>query len=119
MSDVRFMPPMLATRVRKLPEGRRWEYELKLDGYRLQAIKDRGKVRLYSRRENDFTRRFARIGTSVSKIKATSFILDVEVSQPEVGEIKPRICLAQRGQSATPRRWCSTCDKALITVLAA
>ena len=68
-----FIPPMLARLVRTLPEGPEWEYELKLDGYRLQAIKDADKVRLYSRRGNDFTRKFAKIATAVSKIKAASF----------------------------------------------
>ena len=42
---------MLARLVRTLPEGPEWEYELKLDGYRLEAIKDADKVRLYSRRK--------------------------------------------------------------------
>ena len=63
---------MLAKLVRTLPQGAEWEYELKLDGYRLQAIKDGDKVRLYSRRGNDFTRKFAKIATAVSKIKASS-----------------------------------------------
>lgn len=69
---------MLATLVRKLPEGPRWGYELKLDGYRLQAIKHGDKIRLYSRRGNDFTRKFARITEEVSQIKDESFILDGE-----------------------------------------
>lgn len=50
---------MLATHVRTLPEGLEWEYELKLDGYRLQAIKDCDKVCPYSRRGKDFTRNTA------------------------------------------------------------
>jgi bifunctional non-homologous end joining protein LigD len=70
MSDARFVPPMLATRVRKLPEELRWEYELKLDGYRLQAIKNRG--------GNDYTRKFAKIATSVSPIKVAHALLDGE-----------------------------------------
>ena len=45
MSDLAFEPPMLATLARTLPEGPEWEYELKLDGYRLQAIKDGDRVR--------------------------------------------------------------------------
>jgi hypothetical protein len=57
ISDLAFEPPMLATLVRTLPQGPEWEYELKLDGYRLQAIKDGDKVRLYSRRGNDFTKK--------------------------------------------------------------
>ena len=35
-----FVPPMLAGSVRTLPEGPEREYELKLDSYRLEAIKD-------------------------------------------------------------------------------
>jgi bifunctional non-homologous end joining protein LigD len=69
---------MLARLVRALPEGREWEYELKLDGYRLQATKDGAKVRLYSRRGNDFTRKFGTIADAVSRIKATTFVLDGE-----------------------------------------
>lgn len=77
--------PMLANLVEKLPEGPEWEYELKLDGYRLQAIKNGDKARLYSRRGNDFTKKFARIAASVSKIKADSVVLDGEavVTDPE------------------------------------
>jgi DNA ligase D-like protein (predicted ligase) len=78
MPNLEFVPPMLATLVKAVPEGPEWEYEVKLDGYRLEAIKDRGKIRLYSRRGNDFTKKFARIAMSVSRIKAESFILDGE-----------------------------------------
>jgi hypothetical protein len=61
MSKPSFVPPMLAKLVRTLPEGPEWEYELKLDGYRLEAIKDGDEVRLYSRRGNDFTKKLATI----------------------------------------------------------
>lgn len=78
MTEPSFVPPMLARLVRTLPEGPEWEYELKLDGYRLEAIKNGDKLRLYSRRGNDFTKKFTGIAASVSKIKATSFVLDGE-----------------------------------------
>lgn len=78
MAPLKFQEPMLATLVRALPEGPEWEYELKLDGYRLQAIKDGDQVRLYSRRGNDFTKKFSRIATAVSKVKADSCVLDGE-----------------------------------------
>jgi bifunctional non-homologous end joining protein LigD len=61
-----FVPPMLAKLVKELPEGPQWEYELKLDGYRLEAVKDGDKVRLYSRNGNDFTKRFAPIGARLT-----------------------------------------------------
>src|SRR5690242_7939054 len=101
MSDLRFEPPMLATLVRALPEGPDWEYELKLDGYRLQAIKDGTEVRLYSRQGHDFTKKFARIAANVSKIKATSFVLDGEaVAVDDRG--KPSFQMLQNRTSMPP-----------------
>lgn len=103
MPDLKFVSPMLATLVRKLPEGPQWEYELKLDGYRLQAIKHGDQVRLYSRRGNDFTKKFARIATAVSNIKASSCILDGEaVAVDEKG--KPSFQMLQN-RSSLPTGW--------------
>jgi ATP-dependent DNA ligase len=34
-----------------------WTYELKLDGYRLEAVKTRYWLELYSRRGNDLTKK--------------------------------------------------------------
>jgi DNA ligase D-like protein (predicted ligase) len=103
MSALGFVPPMLATLVRILPDGPQWEYELKLDGYRLQAIKDGDKVRLYSRRGNDFTRKFARIAANVSKIKESSVILDGEaVAVDETG--RPSFQMLQN-RASLPSGW--------------
>src|SRR6516162_3518155 len=78
MSNPGFVPPMLAKLVKVLPEGPEWEYELKLDGYRLEALKNGDSVRLYSRSGNDFTKRFAKIAAAVLRINGTSFVLDGE-----------------------------------------
>ena len=53
--------PMLLLRTERLPEGPTWLYELKLDGYRAQAIKTSGKVQLRSRNDNDFNARYSAI----------------------------------------------------------
>ena len=37
---ISFIPPMECLPVKKLPEGPEWVYELKLDGYRAQAIRE-------------------------------------------------------------------------------
>src|SRR5215831_8948080 len=95
MPGPHFIPPMLATLVRTLPEGPEWEYELKLDGYRLQAIKDGDKVRLYSGRGNDFTSKFAKIATAVSKIKTSSFLLDGEAVAVDAAQGKPSFQMLQ------------------------
>ena len=101
MPDLKFVSPMLATLVRQLPEGPQWEYELKLDGYRLQAIKHGVQVRLYSRRGNDFTKKFAPIAARVSKIKASSFILDGEAVAVDA-QGKPSFQMLQNRGSLPP-----------------
>jgi DNA ligase D-like protein (predicted ligase) len=78
-SALSFCDPMLAKLVKVLPEGPLWQYEVKWDGYRIQAIKDGQVVRLFSRRSNDFTRRFARVPKAVAGVKAEKVILDGEV----------------------------------------
>ena len=74
-----FVPPMLATRVEKLPEGAEWEYEVKWDGYRIEALKDEATVRLFSRRGADYSTRFKAITEAVKAILAASAVLDGEV----------------------------------------
>jgi hypothetical protein len=49
---------MLLLRTERLPEGPDWLYELKLDGYRAQAIKTGSKVQLRSRNDKDFNARY-------------------------------------------------------------
>jgi bifunctional non-homologous end joining protein LigD len=103
MSDLKFIPPMLATLVRTLPEGPQWEYELKLDGYRVEAVKDADNVRLYSRNGNDFTKRFAPVAKCVSKIKATSVVLDGEAVAVDP-QGKPSFQMLQN-RALLPRGW--------------
>jgi ATP-dependent DNA ligase len=47
--------------VSTVPEGPEWTYEIKLDGYRLEAVKSKGKVTVYSRRRNVLNEKFGYI----------------------------------------------------------
>ena len=49
-----FIEPMLLLRTDALPDDARWEYQLKLDGYRAVAFRTGGTVHLRSRNDNDF-----------------------------------------------------------------
>jgi len=70
---------MLATRVAKLPEGAEWAYEVKWDGYRIEAVKDEATVHLFSRRGADYSNRFKAVTNAVKTIQAVSAVLDGEV----------------------------------------
>lgn len=47
--------------VTTLPQGPQWVYELKLDGYRAQAIFDARGLRLLSRNGNDLSKKYPRV----------------------------------------------------------
>lgn len=53
-----FTPPMECLPVARIPVGNTWVYELKLDGYRAQAIHDSAGVRLLSRRGKDLSKKY-------------------------------------------------------------
>jgi ATP-dependent DNA ligase len=54
----RFIEPMECLPLEKIPEGNEWTYELKLDGYRMIAVKSGGKLTLHSRRGTNMSKRF-------------------------------------------------------------
>jgi bifunctional non-homologous end joining protein LigD len=61
-----FIAPCLPTKTDKLPSGDLWPHEIKHDGFRVIARKDGDRVRLYSRRGNDMTRRFPAIAEALT-----------------------------------------------------
>jgi bifunctional non-homologous end joining protein LigD len=74
-----FVAPCLATLVDKAPDDKRWEHEIKFDGYRIQARLDHGKVKLMTRTGLDWTRKFPSIATAVGKLRATTALIDGEL----------------------------------------
>jgi bifunctional non-homologous end joining protein LigD len=54
--------------VSAVPEGPEWTYEIKLDGYRLEAVKSKGKVTVYSRRHNVLNEKFGYIADALKKL---------------------------------------------------
>ena len=70
---------MLATSRAELPVGAEWTYEVKWDGYRALAIKDRERVQLLSRNQKDLTRDYPAIVAALRGLKASRFVVDGEI----------------------------------------
>jgi len=77
-----FIEPALAGPVETVPSGARWIYEIKFDGYRVQVYLANDAVRVFTRRGNDWIKRFRKIATDAWHIKADSAIIDGEVVVP-------------------------------------
>ena len=74
-----FVPPSLATRHSIPRDGAEWIHEIKFDGYRIEARLDHGAVRLLTRKQQDWTHRFARIAKAVATLPAETALLDGEL----------------------------------------
>ena len=74
----RRLEPQLATLVDAPPHAGGWLHEMKLDGYRLLCVVDRGRVKLLTRRGNDWTDRFAVIAGDADGFDGHTLVLDGE-----------------------------------------
>ena len=74
-----FVKPCLATLAEKAPDGATWIHEIKFDGYRIQARRDGGKVKLLTRRGLDWTKKFPAIAEAVGKLPAGTALIDGEL----------------------------------------
>jgi bifunctional non-homologous end joining protein LigD len=77
-----FVEPALATTIGKVPSGGRWIHEIKFDGYRVQVHIANQAVTVFTRRGNDWTKRFRKIADDAWHISAGSAIIDGEVVVP-------------------------------------
>jgi bifunctional non-homologous end joining protein LigD len=71
--------PQLAQLVETAPTGPGWIHELKLDGYRIGCLKDRGSVTLLSRNGRDWTAQFPEIVAAAKTLPAKRLLLDGEL----------------------------------------
>ena len=62
-----------------MPSCERWLHEIKFDGYRVQVHLANNGVKVFTRRGNDWTKRFKKIADDAWHINAGSAIIDGEV----------------------------------------
>ena len=92
---------MLLLRRDTLPNDPRWEYQLKLDGYRAIAFRTGSQVQLRSRNDNDFSARYPAVMKALAKLPNET-VIDGEVVALDP-EGRPSFTLLQNfGSSPTP-----------------
>ena len=77
MSLPTWVKPQLAALVKKAPDGPDWLHEIKLDGYRMHARLDAGRVKIITRRGNDWTQKYPAI--AIAGLPAQNAYLDGEL----------------------------------------
>jgi len=97
----RFIEPMLLLRTDALPkDAERWEYQLKLDGYRAIAFKTRGRVHLRSRNDKDFSVRYAGVVNGLARLPDET-VIDGEVVAFDAAGRPSFSALQNQGSSKT------------------
>ncbi len=76
---IQFIPPMECLPVDHLPEGDEWVYELKLDGYRSEGIRDTDGVRILSRNGNDVSKKYPRVVAALGSALMKQTVVDGEL----------------------------------------
>jgi len=75
----KFIEPMLLLKTDALPnDASRWEYQIKLDGYRAIAFKTGKKLHLRSRNDNDFGLRYPAVVEGLAKLPDET-VIDGEI----------------------------------------
>ena len=106
----RFIEPMLATLADRAFDDEDWLFEIKWDGYRVQAVVADGEVRIFTRNGHDAATYFPRLLASPRTwLNATEAILDGEVvaldeqGRPDFSLLQLRISESTGGR--VPGRW--------------
>src|ERR1700722_9698800 len=74
-----FIPPQLSQPVEKPPSGPHWLHEIKLDGYRMAARIDNGRVQLLTRTGLDWTDKYPSAIAALSNLNVKTAYLDGEL----------------------------------------
>lgn len=98
-AKLRFIEPMYALPVQKLPEGKEWLYEVKFDGYRCLAARSSNGVTLWSRRGNLFTAQFPHIARACEQLPPDTLVDGEIVALDETGRISFNLLQHHRSEA--------------------
>jgi ATP-dependent DNA ligase len=75
----KFVPPQLSQPVEKPPSGSQWVHEIKLDGFRMAARIDNGRVQLLTRTGLDWTAKYPGVIAALETLNVKAAYLDGEL----------------------------------------
>jgi ATP-dependent DNA ligase len=75
----RSIEPQLCKLATKAPSGAQWAHEIKLDGYRMAARIEDGRVKLLTRSGLDWTAKYPATAAAFAKLKVRTAYLDGEL----------------------------------------
>ena len=75
----RFIPPQLSQPVEKPPSGPQWLHEIKLDGFRMAARIDNGRVQLLTRTGLDWTDKYPSAIAALANVNVKAAYIDGEL----------------------------------------
>jgi len=81
------------------PPNGEWHYEIKFDGFRAMAYRDRNGTRLLSRNNKDFAAKFPEVFEAIASLEVEDAVIDGEIVAIEAS---PERCGGILG-SARPR----------------
>jgi DNA ligase D-like protein (predicted ligase) len=74
-----FVPFQLSQPVEKPPSGPQWVHEIKLDGFRMAARLDNGRVQLLTRTGLDWTHKYPRAAAALTNVNVKTAYIDGEL----------------------------------------
>src|SRR6202048_1940311 len=74
-----FVPPQLSQPVEKPPSGPQWVHEIKLDGFRMAARIDNGRVQLLTRTGLDWTNKYPSAIAALANLNVKTAYIDGEL----------------------------------------
>src|SRR5580693_6476550 len=75
----RWIPPQLCQPVETAPSGPQWLHEIKLDGFRMAARIERGRVQLLTRTGLDWSDKYPSVVDALAKLPVEAAYLDGEL----------------------------------------
>jgi bifunctional non-homologous end joining protein LigD len=100
---LRFIKPHDPVLVEAPPAGGNWLHEVKYDGFRMQLVRDAGRIRAFSKTGRDWTAELTPVVNAAAALPYKSFILDGElVAVDEQG--MPRFDLVRSSMRRWPER---------------